>query len=338
MHTTGDPIPSIFLGAPDADQALSVQPGHRLLFQGKGFEAVYLTVIGSLLAVLSIILITPIFFLIISKTYSSIVNFIPFILILAALFLIIKEPKSKFYAIFIFFLSGILGLITTSSNTAQPLLPLLSGLFGISALIYGLFNKIKIPKQIITFPKLKKSEILSPLILGATSSIFMGFLPALGASQAATISASIKELKTKSFLIMMGSINTFVMIISFIALYLIDKTRSGSVVAISELLETITFNHLILFIAITLIAAGVAAIITIKIAKIFTKIINKINYRILSIIIIFIIIALTIVINGFSSLLILFTATSIGLIPHIKGIRKIYLMGSLMLPTILFLI
>jgi putative membrane protein len=33
-------IPSIFLGAPDENTALSVLPGHRLLFEGRGYEAI----------------------------------------------------------------------------------------------------------------------------------------------------------------------------------------------------------------------------------------------------------------------------------------------------------
>ena len=39
-HTFLDIIPSIFLGAPDADTALAVLPGHRLLLKGMGYEAV----------------------------------------------------------------------------------------------------------------------------------------------------------------------------------------------------------------------------------------------------------------------------------------------------------
>jgi putative membrane protein len=37
------------LGAPDESKALNVLPGHRMLMEGKGFEAVKLNVIGSLL-------------------------------------------------------------------------------------------------------------------------------------------------------------------------------------------------------------------------------------------------------------------------------------------------
>ena len=41
-HTFVNAIPSIYLGAPDSDTALSVLPGHKLLLKGLGHEAVKL--------------------------------------------------------------------------------------------------------------------------------------------------------------------------------------------------------------------------------------------------------------------------------------------------------
>lgn len=46
-HTFHDIIPSVFLGAPDGDTALAVLPGHRLLLEGAGAEAVRLSALGS---------------------------------------------------------------------------------------------------------------------------------------------------------------------------------------------------------------------------------------------------------------------------------------------------
>ena len=54
-------IPAIFLGAPEAGSALSVLPGHRLLMQGRGFEAVRLTVIGGMGAMFLAVLMLPLF-------------------------------------------------------------------------------------------------------------------------------------------------------------------------------------------------------------------------------------------------------------------------------------
>ena len=47
-HTFLDALPSIYLGAPDEAQALNVLPGHRLLWNGEGHNAITYTVIGAL--------------------------------------------------------------------------------------------------------------------------------------------------------------------------------------------------------------------------------------------------------------------------------------------------
>jgi putative membrane protein len=47
-HTFVDFIPSIFLGCPDTETELSILPGHQLLKEGKGYEAVMLSIYGGL--------------------------------------------------------------------------------------------------------------------------------------------------------------------------------------------------------------------------------------------------------------------------------------------------
>ena len=64
-HTFHDVIPSTFLGAPDEDMALSVLPAHSLLLEGKGYEAVALSAMGSYGAILfCFLLLYPIRFII----------------------------------------------------------------------------------------------------------------------------------------------------------------------------------------------------------------------------------------------------------------------------------
>src|SRR3989338_3062587 len=60
VHTFLDSIPATFLGAPDSDEILSVLPGHKLLLDGKGYEAVTRTVIGTLAAAIVMIALTPV--------------------------------------------------------------------------------------------------------------------------------------------------------------------------------------------------------------------------------------------------------------------------------------
>ena len=84
-HTFLDFIPSIFLGCPDTDTELSILPGHQLLKQGQGYQAILLTSYGSLAAILILTLITlPILYIIniLPITYATFQKFIPLFLIL----------------------------------------------------------------------------------------------------------------------------------------------------------------------------------------------------------------------------------------------------------------
>ena len=336
-HTFLDFIPSVFLGAPDPETALSVLPAHRLLLEGKGYEAIQLTTIGSLFGIIITVALAPIIMPSVKIAYPLIQKFIPYILITASLFLILKDSHSKIWSLISFLMAGVLGIIVLSMpNLEQPLLPLLSGLFGISILLISLKDKVILPQQKITQTDISKKEMTKALSSSFISSSLSGFLPGLGAAQAAIIGSSMTKLSTKGFILLVGAIGTIVMSLSFIAIYIISRARNGAVVVISKILENINLNHLILFLAVTLIVAGIATFLSLNIAKIFSKLITKINYKLTCIIIIIFITILTIILSGFLGFLILIVSTSVGLIPSLKGIGKNHLMGCLILPVILF--
>ena len=104
-HTFLDVIPAIFLGAPDADTALGVLPGHRLLLQGMGYEAVKLTVIGSLFSLILILLLVPLFIKIVPNIYEAIQQWIGWILLGLVIYMIFIEKgmDKKFWSLISFF-------------------------------------------------------------------------------------------------------------------------------------------------------------------------------------------------------------------------------------------
>jgi TctA family transporter len=69
------------------------------------------------------------------------------------------------------------------------------------------------------------------------------------------------------------------MFLSIVGYYTIQKARSGSIVALSKLMENFTLNDLILFVGVSLVAAFIAIIITLVIAKYATILMTKINYQ-----------------------------------------------------------
>lgn len=337
-HTFLDTIPSIFLGAPQEDTALSVLPGHKLLLQGRGYEAVMLTLIGSLFSLILIIILSPLIAIIISKIYPFLSKIMGYLLITVCIILILKEPRSKSWALIVFLLSGVLGIATlTMPNLKSPLFPLLSGLFGTSMLTTSLLQKVNIPKQKIGEINVDKKTATKAISSSLVSGGLCSFLPGLGPSQAAILGSQFtKNLKSEGFLILVGGLSTINMVLSILGLYVIDKARNGAIVVVSELLGEFNMSHLILFFGVAMVAAGIATFLTIIFSKLFSNIMSKVNYNALCVSVICLITILVALMSGPIGLLILVVSTALGIVPVEANIGRNHLMGCLLLPVILY--
>lgn len=341
-HTFIDYIPSIFLGAPDENNFLAILPGHELLLKGKAYHAVVYTLYGSIMGIILILLFSPIFFFLLPKIYPYAERIMPLILIIASFFLIYFEKSSKLWAFLIFCLSGILGLVTLNLPLKESLLPLFTGLFGISSLITSITKKQTLPKQIISKLKsirLKLSSIFRVFIASSIASPLCSFLPGMGSGQAAVIGSEVTgNLDRKEFLVLLGSISTIVMGLSFITLYTIGKARTGVAAAVKNILELSVKDLFIITLAIV-ITGILSFFLTLFFAKIFSRIISKINYRKISIVIMFLLILITLFISGWLGLLVLAVSTCLGLLCIYAGIRRTHMLGSLIIPAlVLFLL
>ncbi len=340
-HTFVDYIPSIFLGAPDEDNVLSILPGHEMLNQGKAYDAVVYTLYGSIAALPIILLFSPLFFYFLPIIYPHAERIMPIILLVTSGFLIYFEKTNRIWAIIIFILSGILGLATFALPIKESLLPLFTGLFGISSLITSLNKKQKIPKQKISRLKnikIKTKSFFKSISASLLASPLCSFLPGMGSGQAAVIGSQlVNDLNRKEFLVLLGSINTIVTGLSFITLYSIGKARTGVAAAIDQI-TTLTIPDLVT-ITIAMTLAGILAFfVTIYTARGFSKIISKINYQILSAIIIGLLIAITFYFSSWLGLLVLTVSTILGLTCIYSGIRRTHMLGSLIIPAIMLYI
>jgi putative membrane protein len=73
-------------------------------------------------------------------------------------------------------------------------------------------------------------------------------------------------------------------------------------------------------------------------AKKFSVLISKINYRKMNFAILIILITMSVLISGWLSLIILITATALGVLAINSGVRRIQLMGCLIVPVIMYFI
>lgn len=336
-HTVTDFIPSIFLGAPSEDTALSVLPGHKMLLKGHGYGAVKLTAIGSFFGLLIALALVPFFLATASFFYPFLVKAMAFILIAIALFLILKEKK-KFWAFFIFMLSGILGFAALNFPLIkQPFFPLFSGLFGASLLTISAVRNVKLPKQKIKSVNVSKKETVKALGASIFSSSLVSFLPGIGAGQAAVISTIFGKISQKGFLILVGAINTIVMALSFVALYIIQKPRTGTAVIIGKLISDLFgLQNLCLLLAVALVAGSLALFLTLFLAKGFAKGIVKLNYKWLCLTILIFLAVMTVFLSSWLALIVFISGAAIGIVTSIIGIRKMHMMGCLMIPVIIW--
>jgi putative membrane protein len=333
-HTFMDFIPSIFLGCPDADTSLSILPGHEMLKKGKGYEAIIGTAYGGLVSVFLLVILAFPLSSLVSKVYPLIQKIIPFILILVCIIMVFSETK-KYKALTVLTLTGILGICVLNLNVNEPLLPLLSGLFGSSMIIISINQNTKIPKQDLKFKKLSFRKLIRPISGALIASPLCGFLPGLGGGQAAVMGNQISKTDGKGFLILLGAVNVLVMGFSFVSLYSISKTRTGAAVAIQSLIGTMNSNVLILVLFVCLIS-GIVSFFLVKILSIkFLKIMEKINYKKLSIGIIILLSVLILLISGILGFLIFIISTATGIYCISLNVRKTQMMGCLLIPTII---
>ncbi|MBI5871642.1 tripartite tricarboxylate transporter permease [archaeon] len=324
-HTFLDTIPSIFLGAPDSDKILSVLPGHRMLLEGKGQEAVMLSIAGAIGGLVIGILFAPLLIFITPKFYLVMKDYIACLLILAVLMILILEKNSRKWAILIFLLSGAVGLLAMEIKALnESLFPLLSGLFGVSTLFISMNMQTKIREQ----NEAEDIEVESkPIIISAIGGWFASFMPGLGTSQVAIIISAFVKLTEKAFLVLVGGLGTVNMALSLVTFYSIDKARNGAIVAVSKIIEGVGLNEIAALAGVCLISSGIAVILTLKIAKQFAKHISKVNYRKLCLVVISIIFVLVMVISGWVGLIVLIVTSAIGILANLKGISKSHMMG-----------
>ncbi|MFH1978191.1 MAG: tripartite tricarboxylate transporter permease [Candidatus Aenigmatarchaeota archaeon] len=340
-HTIFDFVPSVFLGAPEADTALSVLPGHMLLLTGRGIHAIYLTVMGGVGGMLlTLILFFPML-VIIPFIYQNIQNYIHIILIGIVVVMVFTERGTKkLCALLIFFLSGILGMLTLNAYILPlhiVLFPVFTGLFGMSALVISANKKPNIPKQNTRLPRIKNKIIISGVVKGVFSGMFLGVLPGVGAAQATVLTQQItRKNNIQEFLISIGTINTVVALFSLISLYTISRARSGAAVAVENLIEVFGFTDLLILLGVALFATGISSLLLMKILNPMVKVLEKINYSKMTKSIIVFLVIMTLVLAGPIGLLVLFVSTAIGILPIVYGVKRSMSMGVLMLPLIMF--
>ena len=338
-HSFVDFIPSIYLGVPSSDTILSVQPGHRMVLLGRGFEALALSVVGGIFGIFFVMILLAGLLVIVPFVYTYIRTWIPFLLVVVEVYMIAIE-KRKFAALLVCFLSLSYGIVLMNTHIISQkytLFVMLTSLFGISSLVLSYAATSRLPIQKKRF-SIKLGPTLSGSFAGFVGGLVAGTLPGLGGSQSAILVQKFGKIKgAKKYITTLGTINTIDILISVFSLYMIGKARSGSAIVIQEVVGVITINNMLLFLGVALFTCGVAAIVTLWIGKAAAEHVHKVDYRKLVLAIVLFLGVLVFAYTGFPGIVVCLTGIVIGTLPNLLGVKKSLLMSCLIGPTILYL-
>jgi len=246
-----------------------------------------------------------------------------------------EKGRNKVFALFIFFLSGVFGMISLNMMPSdQALFPALSGLFGLSTLVISVLTRVRIPRQ--KKQKEIKADWVKGSLTGWLAGMLAGLLPGIGSSQAGIIASRILRARRREFLISLGGINTSNIFFTFLVFYLIGKTRSGAVWLISQITESLTSQDVLILIFAGAFSCFISALLALKLGGALSRRITSTNYTKIMIFTIAFITAAIFAITGFIGLLVLITGVFIGLLATAFGIKRTNLMGFLLLPTIAY--
>ena len=338
-HTFVDAVPSTFLGIPEADTSLAVLPAHALCLEGNGEEAVRIAALGSACAMVIAVPVSVLCFLLLPALQPYFDWWIG-ILLVASIGYMIVTSDAPGWALGIFAVSGVLGAFAlhyaflswhTLSGGSAILMPLLTGLFGISVLLVA--SQGTLPVQHFSGLRIEDKAVIKYSLLGTGAGIAVGWLPGLSTASANGVLASVIgiEKDRRSYILATNAANTANAFIGLAALFALSRMRNGVMAALAE----IPLPSMSELMVAGILASCAAYLITIGLSTSAGRL-NGFDSRILNRAVIAFVVLLSLVLTGPFGFCILLLATIVGFVPHLVNVPRMYCMGAIMVPVMLY--
>ncbi len=343
VHTFVNAVPALALGVPDAETAVTTLPAHRLVQAGRGEEAIRLTALGSLLAVVWAALLAVPVTRGMESSYPTIMAHIELLLVAVVVAMIVAEPtrRAQFGGAIGMAASALLGALTLNVDPNAPLdvggmlAPLFAGLFGAPILLDAMAGG-GVPRQ--TGPRIRetRSRVLFTAAAGALAGAIVGYLPAISAAIAAVAVLALLPggIDDRGYVVATSGVDTANTIFALFALASIGQPRTGVMVAFQETGAPVDLPVLLTSVGLSGII-GFAVVVTV--GDRYLRIVGAMDYRVLSVTVISLLVVLSWVLAGPLGILAFVVATGIGLVPPHMGARRIHLMGVLIGPLVVSL-
>ncbi len=328
VHTFLDAVPSVFLGVPDEGTALGVLPAHRLVLRGRAMEVIRMSLWASSLALVFSLPLLPVY-LPLAHIYTPELGRL-LVVLLAFVLVLTEKGVKRLYAVFVFLLSGLLGILTFRLPLSQPYYHLFTGLFGVPVLIGALNSRGPLTNDEDSSIRMGHTRFLGLSLVGTALGMMASLIPAFTASQAALI-GSLMSRDERSFLTIVFSVNTSNFLFSFVNFVETGRVRNGIV----ALMGPLGVGSLKLYLLAALFIAMVVLLYGEPLASEILKLISRLPYRWMNRSILLFLIVLSFLFDGPSGIMVLVGASLVGLLAVSLGVKRTNCMGVLMLSVIL---
>lgn len=336
-HTFLDIVPSLALGVPDPALAPTALPGHRLVLQGRGHEAMRLSAMGSVLAVAFAVPLAIPITMSMEWAYPTIAANLTLVLGTLSVLLVLTERtmKARLGAALALVGSGLLGILTLDipADGVLPagdmLAPLFAGLFGAPILIEALSGS-GVPPQDDKQVTSTRRVILSVALVGTLAGALVGYLPAVSSAIAASGALVVLPHRgPRAFIVATSGVSTANTVFALFALVALGSPRTGVLVA----LESANVPHnLPILLGSVAIAAVFGFVLVLVIGDWYLVVVGAIDNVVLSVGVLGFLCLLVLAFTGFVGLLVFFLSTAVGLIPGRFESRRMTCMGVLLVP------
>ncbi|MBI4360900.1 tripartite tricarboxylate transporter permease [Candidatus Micrarchaeota archaeon] len=219
-HLVFEAVPAVFFGIPGAQHGVAALPAHQLVAQGSGRTAVGAVLLGLLWGVAGAVALSPVFFFLLPVLFDFVRPWSGLLLSAVVVVSLALDGLSfKHAAFFLFF--GAMGLAVFSLPLAEPLFPLLSGLFGVPALWLA-------SQASMSFGGPAPKAPFWMGLLGAALGGFSVLLPAMSPAFLSAFAFLFLEASPVSFLVLSFALASSKLFFDFFGVLSIGKARSAA--------------------------------------------------------------------------------------------------------------
>jgi putative membrane protein len=354
-------IPSVLLGAPDESAIFTVLPGQKYLMTGLGYEGTMMIGAGSLAGIFMLVFLigpfAPKFLPIARYVLNPHMHWILWVVI--TFMLMTEWPKDgnwgpagwqKFFVawstlgagLLTFFLSGLLGFLllyrppVSVDNAFQNIMPAFVGLFAIPWCLLNAVSGTEVPKQHVRDTlNINGDLLLRAGIAGGVGGGFAAFFPVITGGIGGLLAGHATAQRDERVFMMSQGVSKVVYYTGSLMLFFVPGlflTRGGGALIVKGLYTPHTWGDYYLALGSIALSGAVSFLLLSPLTRWTLKLMDKVDYRHISIFSLGIIVALVFVITGWAGLFIMTVATGIGLLPVLFGSRRLNCLGVLLLP------